>query len=84
MYGWWILVGLVAAGLALTPRTVRRHTRRVQVARVRAELAAWLSAPQQPASVFVPPTRGTDRCSHTAMLGDAHPSIAVSPVGEAS
>ncbi|SES20732.1 hypothetical protein SAMN04488000_118101 [Lentzea albida] len=49
MVGWWISMGcLLVAVLAVTPRYNRHRARRVQVARVRARLAAWPSAPQSP------------------------------------
>jgi len=90
MHGWWVLMGaVIAMGSVVTPRLRRRHGRRAQVARVRAELATWLPALNQPDGrpVFgggVPPTfssaaspRPAVRCRRTVTFGDLAPSITV-------
>lgn len=88
MHGWWIFMGcLTAAGSALASVHYRqRRARRVRIARVRATVEAWLSAPnppvgevptlssptgpQQPDDSLIPPTRGVVRCRRRVVLGD--------------
>ncbi len=84
MHGWWIAMGLlVAACLALVPNYNRHRQRRVQVRRVRTELATWLSAPTDSGG-GVPPTFPSAPISHrlmrrTVMFGDLGPDITVRP-----
>ncbi len=93
MHGWWILMGaVIAMGSVVTPRLCRLHSRRAQVARVRAALATWLPALNQPDGRPVcgggaPPTFSSAtspepvvRCRRSVMFGVLFvPNITVGP-----
>ena len=96
MHGWWVLMGAVIVA-AVAPRLLRRHRRRAQVDRVRAELSTWLPALNQPDSssgalgIGDPPTSSSAspskpavRCRRTLMFGALYPDISVGPLREAS
>lgn len=61
MHGWWVLMGaVIVTAVAIAPRLLRHHRRRVQVDRVTEALSTWLPALKQPddTTVLDSPDRG--------------------------